>query len=263
MAAMTKKTSILAGKKKRSGILRVGTSNVVLPGNKQSFPPAFQHGSRLHYYASLFNTVELNSTFYKLPRRATFERWSQEVDAAFSFTIKLSKDITHGKSLHFEAGRITEFMNAAAGMGHKAGCLLIQFPGKITLDYFATVENIFEQLAEADPQNQWRKAAEFRSAGWYTGETYELLNEYGIALVLHDIPKGKNKDVITSPGFIYCRFHGPTGNYRGSYPDAFLLEQSVKIKGWLKEGKDVFAYFNNTMGSAFENALTLKRLVEE
>ncbi|MDB5279195.1 MAG: hypothetical protein JWR61_4150 [Ferruginibacter sp.] len=259
---MVKKVITLKVKTKRPGIFRVGTSNVVLPGNKQSFPTGFQHSSRLQYYGSLFNTVELNSTFYKLPRLSTFEKWAQEVNGNFSFTIKLSKEITHGKELRFDPEKITEFMTAAAGIGNKAGCLLIQFPGKITLDYFAKVENIFEQLAAADQLNQWRKAVEFRSAGWYIAETYELLNEYGMALVLHDISKGKNSNPVASPGFIYCRFHGPTGDYRGSYSDAFLLEQSIKIKGWLKEGKDVFAYFNNTMGNAFTNALTLHRMVE-
>lgn len=260
---MAKKILRLADNKKYSGIFRIGTSNVVVPGNKQSFPPAFRHSSRLQYYGSLFNTVELNSTFYKLPRLTTFEKWTQEVDDNFSFTIKLSKDITHGKGLRFEPENITAFMTAAAGMGNKAGCLLIQFPGKITLDYFATVETIFENIAAADPQNQWRKAVEFRSAGWYIGETYELLNEYGMALVLHDIPKGKNSNAISSPGFIYCRYHGPTGDYRGSYSDDFLQEEAIKIKGWLKDGKDVYAYFNNTIGSAFDNALTLQRMVKE
>jgi uncharacterized protein YecE (DUF72 family) len=260
---MAKQANTSAGKKKFPGTLRIGTSNVVVPGNKQSFPPAFQHSSRLHYYGSLFNTVELNSTFYKLPRLATFEKWSLEVDANFSFTIKLSKEITHGKEVRFEPEKINAFMTAAAGMGNKAGCLLIQFPGKITLEYFATVETIFENIAAADPHNQWRKAVEFRSAGWYIAETYELLNEYGMALVLHDIPKGKNSNAISSTGFIYIRFHGPTGDYRGSYSHEFLHEQSIKIKDWLKEGKDVYTYFNNTIGSAFDNALTLQRMVKE
>ena len=85
--------------KKTAGIVRIGTSNIVVPGNRQSFPPGFRDKSRLHYYASLFNTVELNSTFYKVPMASTFNKWSLDVPENFQFTIKLWRDITHVKNL--------------------------------------------------------------------------------------------------------------------------------------------------------------------
>ena len=91
-------------------------------------------------------------------------------------------------------------------------------------------------------------------------KTLELLNEYNTSLVLHDIPKSRNESIHASAKFVYLRFHGPTGDYRGSYSNAFLKEQAHKIASCVNEGKDVYAYFNNTIGSAFENARTLQMM---
>ena len=70
--------------KQQPGILRIGTSNIVVPGTKQTFPEAFRIKSRLHYYASLFNTLEVNSSFYKVPMASTFEKWSLDVPEIFN-----------------------------------------------------------------------------------------------------------------------------------------------------------------------------------
>lgn len=250
-------------KKHQKGILRIGTSNIVLPGNKQSFPEAFQLKSRLNYYSSLFNTVEVNSSFYKVPMPSTFEKWSMDVPENFRFTVKLFREITHVKELHTDLDKINHFIKAADRTGNKKGCVLVQFPGKITLKYFTRVEEILQRLEETDQPIQWKKAIEFRSPDWYTGETAELLNEYGASMVLHDIPKAKIFEAGKEAGFVYVRFHGPKGDYRGGYSTDFLKEKAGQIKRWLKEGRDVYAYFNNTIGSAFENAMTLQTLIEQ
>jgi uncharacterized protein YecE (DUF72 family) len=244
----------------RKGIIRIGTSNIVVPGNKQTFPEAFQLKSRLNYYSSLFNTLEVNSSFYKVPMYSTFEKWSQDVPRDFKFSVKLWREITHCKNLNGDLEQVGKFLKAAAGMGNKKGCLLIQFPGKITMEYFKQVENIIEMAAQQDPG--WKIAVEFRHNSWYIGETYELLDEYDAALVLHDIPKSRMPENNTRANFVYMRFHGPTGNYRDSYTDGFLKEKASQVKGWLKEGKDVYVYFNNTIGSAYDNAHTFKKMLE-
>jgi uncharacterized protein YecE (DUF72 family) len=145
---------------------------------------------------------------------------------------------------------------------NKKGCLLIQFPGKISMEYFKEVETIIERAAQQDPGNEWKKAIEFRHPSWYIGETFEMLDEYDASLVLHDIPKSRIHENKTKANFVYQRFHGPKGDYRDSYTDGFLKEKASQIKGWLKEGKDVYAYFNNTIGSAYDNAHTLKKMLE-
>jgi uncharacterized protein YecE (DUF72 family) len=243
------------------GRILIGTSNIVVPGNKQSFPLAFQDRSRLHYYSSIFNTIEINSSFYKIARQSTYEKWTADVPGDFKFTLKLNKEVTHSKNLASGLTVIAKFMEAAEGIKDKKGCVLIQFPGKITLDYFTQVEEIMHQLKINDSGNEWRKAAEFRHSSWYTGETFELLDEFDAAIVLQDIPKSKIQDTVQHADFIYIRYHGPKGDYRDSYPDSFLQEQADKINEWLSRGKDVYAYFNNTIGSAFDNAISLKKLL--
>ncbi|MEO6721881.1 MAG: DUF72 domain-containing protein [Ferruginibacter sp.] len=247
-------------KKKTSGILRIGTSNIVVPGTKQTFPPEFQHKSRLNYYSSIFNSLEINSSFYKVPMASTFEKWSLDVPDNFRFTIKLSKEITHIKELKIELCNIDLFLKAADRIGEKKGCILVQFPGKISFDYYNKVEEILQRLTASEYRNDWCIAIEFRNPTWHVSETFELLNEYEASIVLHDIPKAKNQEVNKGAAFIYIRYHGPKGDYRGSYTDDYLKAEFKKIKGWLKEGKDVYAYFNNTMGSALENAIKLKTI---
>lgn len=245
---------------KRTGVLRIGTSNIVLPGNKKSFPPEFRNQSRLFYYSSLFNTLEVNSSFYKIPMPATFERWSTETPGDFQFTVKLFREITHAKQLKIAGNDIPRFLSAAEKLGTKKGCLLVQFPGKITLDYYQQVEEILELIKQHSTGTPWRTAIEFRNDSWYIAEVNELLDQYGASLVLHDIPKGKNTSIVNRKAdFVYIRYHGPTGNYRGSYSNEFLEEEWKRISGWLKKGKDVYAYFNNTIGEAFDNAIMLKK----
>jgi len=245
------------------GILRIGTSGIVVPGPKDSFPAEFQHKSRLNYYNSLFNTLEVNSTFQKIPMLSTFEKWALDVTEEFQFTIKLWKEITHVKQLNADPENIDTFFNAANHIGNKKGCLLVQFPGSITSQYSAQIEQILLRLQKSDPAGQWRKATEFRSVTWYSSEIYKLLDKYDASMVLHDMPKSKNLELNKGEKFIYFRFHGPKGDYRGSYSIDFLEEQAEKIRSGLNDGKDVYAYFNNTMGNAFENAMSLKAMVEK
>jgi uncharacterized protein YecE (DUF72 family) len=249
-------------KNKRRGILRIGTSNIVVPGTKQSFPEEFKLKSRLNFYSSLFNTLEINSSFYKVPLRSTFEKWALDVPEDFRFTVKLWKEITHVKELCCDLQNIDFFLNKAEGLGYKRGCLLVQFPGKISLEYYSRVEQILQRIRENSSGKEWPLAVEFRNAAWYVRETFELMDEYEASIVLHDIPKARNMELNRQAPFVYLRFHGPKGDYRGSYANEFLKEQSEKIQSWLVEGKDVYAYFNNTMGAALDNVLTLKKLAE-
>lgn len=244
------------------GQLYIGTSNVVIPGNKKSFPFEFQSTSRLHYYAELFNSVEINQSFYKTPLRKTYDKWAMDVGADFKFSIKLIKEITHEKSLQVDHAILERFFNSANGIGIKKGCLLVQFPGKITLDYFSRVEQILRALQEYDQEGAWRKTIEFRHPSWYIGETWELLDDFSTGVVLQDHPKAKLFELKGKAPFVYIRFHGPSGDYRDSYSMEFLHQKAMEMKEWMKKGKDVYVYFNNTIGNAFENARTLQQFFD-
>ena len=236
------------------GKIRIGISNGYMPGNKATFPHEYQSKSRLHYYSRFFNTIEVNSCFYKTPLRATYEKWVADVPDDFRFSLKLSKAITHDAALAADISCMENFLATAAGIGIKKGCLLIQFPGKITLGHFSQVERLLEQLRISDPSGEWRKAIEFRNESWYIGETTELLDEFDATMVIHDFAKAKLATTACKADFVYMRFHGPAGNYRDAYTAKFLEEKAVEIKTISASGKDVYAYFNNTIGEAFENA---------
>ncbi|HEV7783525.1 MAG TPA: DUF72 domain-containing protein [Chitinophagaceae bacterium] len=240
------------------GKIRIGISNGHMPGNKLTFPMEYRLKSRLHYYSRLFNTIEVNSCFYKTPLRSTYEKWVNDVPDDFQFTLKLSRDITHAKELGADLTCMDNFLQAAAGTGNKKGCLLVQFPGKISLDHFNQVELILRQLWSHDTAKEWRIAIEFRNESWYIGETTELLNEYRAAMVLHDFSKAKISVITGKADFCYIRFHGPTGNYRDSYSNHALDEKAQLIREFVIPGKDVYAYFNNTAGNAFVNARYLQ-----
>jgi uncharacterized protein YecE (DUF72 family) len=123
---------------------------------------------------------------------------------------------------------------------------------------FHQVEQILIQLRLHDPGHEWRTAIEFRNSSWNIGETNDLLNEYKASMVLHDFSKGKVSEIMGNENFVYIRFHGPTGDYRDSYSDHFLDEKAGLIRELTKSGKDVYVYFNNTIGNAFENARYLQ-----
>ncbi len=244
-----------------TGKIRIGISNGYIPGNKSTFPLEYQLKSRLHYYSRLFNTIEVNSCFYKTPLRSSYEKWVADVPGDFQFTLKLSKAITHDAALSADISCMENFLGAAEGVKSKKGCLLIQFPGKINIEYFKKVERLLEQIRVNDPLSEWRKAVEFRHGSWYIGETTELLDEFGATMVIHDFSKAKLTTTRCTANFVYMRFHGPTGNYRDSYSTEVLEEKAVQIKSIAESGKDVYAYFNNTIGNAFENAKLLQFLL--
>jgi uncharacterized protein YecE (DUF72 family) len=249
-----------------------GTSGLVLPvANKQAFPEEFKAGTRLTYYASLFNSIEINSSFYRVPRPATFARWAGEVPEGFRFTVKLWRGITHTPGLQFLPMDLNKFLDAAGELGSKKGCLLIQLPPGTQADRAPQLERLLERIVSADMGDGsetgwggdagWRIAVEFRHRSWYGPETDELLKRYRAGLVLHDMPASR----VDRPGgrtsFIYVRYHGIAGDYRGGYGDDLLRGDAEKVRTWLGEGKEVFVYFNNTIGDALHNVQALSRWV--
>ena len=244
------------------GLFYSGTSNLLLPvPNKRLFPPEFQDKSRLVYYSSLFSSLEINSSFYKIPMASTVRKWSEEVPDHFKFTFKLWREITHNKGLIFTVEHIERFMQVIDNAGSKKGCLLIQFPPGLTNSYIRQLEQLLLEISYADQLKQWKIAVEFRHSSWYNEYTYNLLNDLKACLVLQDMPSSQTPFLDQTADFVYLRFHGPNGGYRGSYSDEFLYEYAQYIKDWKEEAKMVFVYFNNTMGEAVKNLMTLNEYV--
>ena len=238
-----------------------GLSGLVLPVPKYMFPEEHQNSSRLTYYATFFNSIEINSTFYKLPMQKTIDKWASSVPEDFKFTFKLWQEITHKKGLEFQESDVALFFNAISAAGHKKGCVLIQFPPSLGSAYNHQLDALLRCVAQTNINHEWKIAVEFRNRSWYQSETYDLLESYNAGVVIQDIPKSVTPQIDHLSDFIYVRFHGPTGNYKDSYAAHFLEEYSTYLQEWLSEGKIVYTYFNNTAGDAFNNLQSLNKFI--
>lgn len=216
----------------------------------------------MNYYACLFNSIEINSIFYKLPRSSTVANWRETVPDHFRFTFKVSKTITHVKGLNFAVKDVDDFVNTVEHIGEKKGCLLAQFPPSLKIEQINQLHNLLEALGEATENRNWNIAMEFRDSSWYEREVYELLEEFNVSLVIHDIPKSATPLIDSKAKFIYLRFHGPEPRYRGDYSDTFLKQYAEYIKEWLNDKKTVYTYFNNTVGAAVKNLQTLNSFLQ-
>jgi uncharacterized protein YecE (DUF72 family) len=242
------------------GNLFIGTSNVVVPGPKRAFPMEFQSSPRLSYYSTLFNSVEINSTFYKVPQRKTLARWAGETVSDFKFSVKLPRNITHQKLLRHDPADIDTFLALINSLPDKQGCLLVQFPASITEDFFESVVAILRRIRHNN-RDGWNVFVEFRHDSWYEKHVYQMLSKQNAALVIHD-KRGSKSPTDVPFDMVYWRFHGPHGDYRGTYSREALMEYAVQIKKWRAQGITVYAYFNNTIGTAFEDARTLRSLCQ-
>jgi uncharacterized protein YecE (DUF72 family) len=243
------------------GKFRGGTSGLkLLEPNKHHFPPAFKEKSRLSYYASTFNSIEINSSFYSIPRCQTYSRWSADVPEDFQFSVKLWKGITHDMKSSLPMHDFEAFFSAVDCLGKRKGCLLIQFPAGMPKD-LDRVRKILENVKKLDPVGLWRIAVEFRHNHWYEKSVFDMIDEFNASLVLQDMPNSRMNELNGKPGFVYLRFHGEKGDYRGTYSTDFLQARARDIKCWLNCGLDVYVYFNNTIGAAVANLKTLNELV--
>ena len=236
-----------------------GTSGLLLPvRNKLFYPEEFKDKSRLCFYSSLMNSIEINSSFYKVPMASTVKKWADDVPEGFRFTFKLFREITHNIALAFDPQTIKRFMEVIGAAGDKKGCLLIQFPGSVRIGDLKQLSLMIQVIRDSDPDRLWNIALEFRHVSLYNDDVYRLLEDFAMAMVIQDKPPAVTPILDWDLPFVYLRFHGPGGSYRGSYEDNILQEYTGYVRDWMAEGKTVYAYFNNTMGSALDNLFTLR-----
>jgi uncharacterized protein YecE (DUF72 family) len=219
------------------------------------YPEDLPQNRWFDYYASCFDTVEINNTFYRLPEEATFAQWADRVNAGFLYAVKASRYLTHMKKLKDPAEPLDHFFSRARRLGRALGPVLYQLPPHWTVD----VERLTLFL-RALPKRR-RHTIEFRDPSWYCEEVFQLLAKYGIALCLHDMAGSAPIRRTVGP-FVYIRFHGPA-KYNGRYEDSVLDEWASWIATQMRLGLTVFAYFNNDIGGhAPRDAVRLRRAVE-
>jgi uncharacterized protein YecE (DUF72 family) len=207
-------------------------------------------------YAELFDTVEINNTFYRLPKRDSVASWERTVPSGFTFAVKASRYLTHVKRLQDLGPGLDRFYACIAPLlqSEKLGPLLWQLPPTFKRDD----ERLANALARF-PRGQ-RHCVEFRHPSWFAGDVYALLREHGVALVIGDRPETRafQAHLFTAP-WTFVRFHHGSRGRRGNYSATELEEWAQRFERWRSE-VEVYAYFNNDWEAfAVRNALWLKR----
>ena len=215
------------------------------------YPPSIMKYHYFDYYASHFNSLELNSTFYRFPKIQTMRSWKYKLKnyPEFKLSVKVSRNITHKNRLK-DTDLMKDFINNVSALDDKLGVILLQLPPSLKYDILLLEE--FVRCLD----DKFKYAVEFRNGSWYRLETYTLLRNRNIALVWHDY----RQEIIyeQTADFIYVRLHGSNGKYKGSYSDVFLNSLKEKINN-----TPSYIYFNNTDdNSAFKDALKLQGLLK-
>lgn len=224
------------------------------------YPENLKSQDLLSYYAKYFSTVEINSSFYHLPREITFNHWREKVPNDFLFSVKVWRKITHLKKLNRVKEDFKIFWQRVLVLKEKLGPLLFQFPPSFRVNHLK-LENFCQDFLKIVNQNQ-PVSFEFRHQSWFSETIYKILKKYNFALCWADTPCYPYKEVITA-NYLYLRLHGHNKLYASKYSQTQLREYSKKIKKFLKKGKVVYVYFDNdAYGYAIENALELKRLLK-
>jgi uncharacterized protein YecE (DUF72 family) len=241
-----------------SGRVHIGCSGWIYRHWRELFYPA-RLPQRLWFahYSENFRTVELNTSFYHLPKAETFAKWRDQAPAGFRYAVKAPRFITHMKKLKDCAEPVEAFLGRARNLGPAIGPILYQLPPRWTLDRERL--EAFIALLPADLTHVF----EFREKSWLTGEVLALLDARGLSFCAHDMPGLATPRWAAGP-IAYVRFHGGTGKYVGRYSDEALLGWTDWIVAQAKAGRDIWCYFNNDIhGHAIHDALTLRAMVAQ
>ncbi len=208
------------------------------------------------YYIKFFDTVELNNTFYHIPKETTVQKWFNNAPENFIFSVKANKSITHIKRLKNAENSLALFNGRILPFKEKLGVILFQLPPSFKKD-LSVLKN-FLSLLEGDKKYTF----EFRHESWFADDTFALLKEKNAALCISDTPRYPYSEVITAD-FAYVRLHGHKILYASDYSNEMLRTYAEKIKKWNEKGISAYVYFDNDYyGYAVKDALYLKKILE-
>jgi len=219
------------------------------------YPHRLARDQLLRHYSRSFSTVELNSTFYRLPRPEIIDVWREQTPDRFIFACKASRFITHMKKLRDPHRSIEPFLAVVSRLGRKLGPILFQLPPNLRND-----ATRLSEFLDALPACH-RYAFEFCDETWWQKNTYELLSQHKAACCICEL------DVVPphfegTADFAYIRLHGPFDRYRGSYSEKALRSWARHILARCDNGQDVYCFFDNDEKAyAPMNAMQLKELV--
>jgi uncharacterized protein YecE (DUF72 family) len=207
------------------------------------------------FYAEHFDTVEINNSFYRLPKAETFGAWRDQAPPGFLYSVKANRFITQAKKLKDCDEPVDRMMSPTRHLGRALGPILYQLPPSFRIN----LERLeaFLKLLPADLTHVF----EFREKSWYTDATLALLNRYRAGFVVHDF-LGKASPRWVAGDVIYVRFHGGLGKYHGRYSEGLLSGWAEWMVQHAAAGRSVWVYFNNDIqAAAIDDAMALKSMI--
>jgi len=237
----------------------IGCSGFYYGGWKGIFyPKELPKNKWLPYYANHFDTVEINNSFYKIPKEATFQKWYDATPPDFKFALKGNRYMTHIKKLKIDEQfreRLFLFQNLALGLKEKLGCILWQFPGSIVKNLIK-LEKFCSSLNKDIPH-----VIEFRHISWFEEPVFETLSAHRIGFCMISAPDNLPETVKVTSQIAYVRFHGKYAWYNYNYSHEELEEWKYKLANL--KADQLYIYFNNDYsGYAIQNSKALKKILE-
>jgi uncharacterized protein YecE (DUF72 family) len=221
------------------------------------YPPHMPPSEFLDFYDKIFDTLEINNSFYNTPKRETFENWRKMTPKNFIFSVKASRYITHNKKLLDGKETFSYFIEKAEGLGNKLGPVLFQLPPSWKINR-ERLEDFLKSLPKG-----YQYTFEFRNPTWFDPGIYGLLNKYNAAFTLYELNAVQTPKKITAD-FIYIRLHGPGKAYQGQYNESILKSWAEDFKRWKNQVKAIYCYFDNDeKGYATMDAKRLIEMVEK
>jgi uncharacterized protein YecE (DUF72 family) len=219
------------------------------------YPAGGQTASWFEQYSQVFDTVEINNSFYRLPEPETFARWRDRAPADFIYAVKASRFLTHMKKLKDPEEPLDRLFSRLQELGPTLGPVLYQLPTGWKLD-----RNRLEHFLQVLPGGA-SHVIEFRDPSWYRDDVFSLLERHRVSLCLHDM-HGSATGRVRVGRIVYVRLHGASGKYHGGYGPERLRRWADWLVAQLAE-TPVFAYFNNDVGGhAPHDAIALRELAE-
>jgi uncharacterized protein YecE (DUF72 family) len=239
----------------KRGVARVGCSGWSYQDWRgRVYPAELPQRRWFEHYAQLFDTVEINNTFYRLPPPSTVEGWAAQAPPGFTFAVKLGQFGSHRMKLRDAESWLPNHLDRVERLGPHLGPNLVQLPPR----WHRNVARLDEFLTVAPSRLRW--AIELRESSWLHDDILDVLRRHNAALCIHDLLPGHRWE--RTADWVYLRFHGPealTKTYTGRYGGRRLWRPAQRLQSWLDEGCDVFAYFNNDHhGAAVEDARWLR-----
>lgn len=197
------------------------------------------------HYATRFDTVEIDSTFYRLPSVATVERWAGQAPPGFVYACKLGQFGSHRMKLRDATSWLPNHVERIRHLGPALGPTLVQLPPR----WRRNAARLDEFLSAAPRAMRW--AVEVRDPSWLHDDVYDVLVRHGAALCIHDLLP--DHPWVRTTDWTYLRFHGPHAleqPYVGRYTGRRLWRVAERLRTWLAGGADVYAYFDNDVGGA-------------